>query len=73
MNIIRTTARILVGSLLLCVGIASALGFARTGLSLNASAAEVSGEIFAVVILTVVPAVVGFKMLTRRNLPAKSG
>jgi hypothetical protein len=73
-DVIKTTARISVGALLLCIGIAMALTASKnlSFLPPDASAAYISGRIVGASILPLIFGIVGFKMMTRRNLPSKS-
>jgi hypothetical protein len=72
-DVIKTTARIAVGSILLCIGIALILSTCKglSSLPPNAGIAEWSADATAFV-LSLIFGVVGWKMLTRRSLPAKS-
>jgi hypothetical protein len=72
-DVIRNAARIFVGSVLLCAGIAFATS-ACLGmyLPLNASPAYKSGWIIGAIALPLIFGVVGFRMMTRRGLPPKS-
>jgi hypothetical protein len=68
-DFLRTAARIFVGSVLLLIGVASAL---TIQLPPNASPAELQGRIVGSLLFALIFGVVGFKMLTRRNLPRES-
>lgn len=75
MEFVRTTARIFVGSIFLLVALVAALSGLRGGkydIPHGASTAQASGQVIGTLAFVLIPGIVGFKMITRRNLPAKS-
>jgi len=75
LGFIRATLRILVGSLMLSVGIAFVLTTCtdwHSTLPPNASPAYVFGWLTGGIVFPLIVGVVGFKMMTRRNLPRKA-
>jgi hypothetical protein len=68
MSFVATATRILLGSIFLCVGIASALKFVRFDSPPNTSPAEVHAGLI-VTLIGLMFGVLGWKLLTRRRLP----